>query len=253
MQALLHLKKNCDYAFATIALVDNAPDSDWNLDLFNEHSESCRSNNIKLELLRGHGNIGFGRGHNLAILTQSSDLHLVLNPDVDLEPASLTEGVKYLLANSGVAIVSPFAIGPDGQKQFLCKSYPALLTLLVRGFAPAPLKGLFKARLAHFEMHQLPENAPSRHVPIASGCFMLCRTNILKSAGGFNPEYFLYFEDFDLSLRIGKVADIAYVPSVRISHAGGHAAKKGIWHLWLFARSAFKFYNTHGWRFFGQK
>lgn len=41
--------------------------------------------------------------------------------------------------------------------------------------------------------------------PIVSGCFMPFRTDVLKSLGGFDPRCFLYFKDYDLSLRTGSV------------------------------------------------
>jgi hypothetical protein len=66
--------------------------------------------------------------------------------------------------------------------------------------------------------------------------------------GGFSARYFLYFEDFDLSLRFHRLADIAYVPSVRITHGGGNAARKGGAHQRLFIRSALTFFRTHGWK-----
>jgi GT2 family glycosyltransferase len=58
----------------------------------------------------------------------------------------------------------------------------------------------------------------------------------------------MYFEDFDLSLRLGRIADIAYVPQVHITHSGGGAAKKGWTHRRLFMRSALTFFRDHGWK-----
>ncbi|PRF94602.1 hypothetical protein C6Q22_02415 [Burkholderia multivorans] len=84
--------------------------------------------------------------------------------------------------------------------------------------------------------------------PIVSGCFMMFRTEVLKKLGGFDPRYFLYFEDYDLSLRAHEVADVAYVPSVRVIHHGGGASRKGFTHIRMFAVSAFKFFNRFGWR-----
>jgi GT2 family glycosyltransferase len=77
---------------------------------------------------------------------------------------------------------------------------------------------------------------------------MLCRLVPLQAVGGFSPEYFLYFEDFDLSLRFAGEGQIAYVPAVRITHTGGYAAGKGWRHRRLFLRSAMRFFGRHGWR-----
>jgi GT2 family glycosyltransferase len=65
---------------------------------------------------------------------------------------------------------------------------------------------------------------------------------------GFDPRYFLYFEDYDLSLRTHELAHVAYVPSVLAIHHGGGAARKGGAHIRMFMASAYKFYNRFGWK-----
>jgi hypothetical protein len=130
----------------------------------------------------------------------------------------------------------------------LCKRYPSVLVLGLRGFGPAFLRRWFRRVLDRYEMRDLPDDAPTSPIPIASGCFMLCRRQPLAAIGGFSPEYFLYFEDFDLSLRFAEHAALAYVPTVRIRHAGGDAAGKGWDHRRMFIRSGVTFFRRHGWR-----
>ena len=77
---------------------------------------------------------------------------------------------------------------------------------------------------------------------------MLCRSENLQAVEGFDENYFMYFEDFDLSLRVGQVAKIAYLPSMKIKHFGGNTGRKGIKHILMFVKSGFRFFNTHGWR-----
>ena len=62
---------------------------------------------------------------------------------------------------------------------------------------------------------------------------------------GFDPGYFLYFEDFDLTLRLSKVTTVAYCPLVAIVHHGGGAASKGWRHVVLFVKSARRFFGAH--------
>ena len=87
-------------------------------------------------------------------------------------------------------------------------------------------------------------------VEIVSGCCMLCRTTALQQVSGFDPDFFLYFEDFDLSLRLGKLGDVVYLPSMRVRHGGGNAATKGGNHQRYFVRSALRFFNKNGWKLF---
>lgn len=201
-----------------------------------------------VELIAGQGNVGYGRGHNLAINAQRAEYHLVLNPDVRLAADSLSEALLFCATHPELGLLTPQATDGNGNKQYLCKRYPSVLDLLLRGFAPAAVKTLFRQRLAAYEMRDLDAGQVVWDVPIVSGCFMLFRTAALTAVGGFAPRYFLYFEDFDLSLRLAQRARIAYVPQVRITHYGGHAARKGWRHIRLFAHSALLFFRSHGWR-----
>jgi GT2 family glycosyltransferase len=202
---------------------------------------------LVLETIRGQGNVGYGRGHNLGISRSAADWHLVLNPDVVIDPDALVAGLRYLESHEGVALVTPRAEGEAG-RQYLCKRYPSILVLGLRGFAPAWLRQRFRGALHRYEMRDLPDDAPTERIPIASGAFMLCRRDALEEIGGFSPEYFLYFEDFDLSLRLGRRWRIAYLPAMRIRHAGGEAAGKGWTHRRMFIRSGLTFFRRHGWR-----
>jgi GT2 family glycosyltransferase len=199
-------------------------------------------------VIRGHGNVGYGRAHNHAIERTSGAYHLVLNPDVVLEPSAILEAIRYLDAHPEIGLLTPHVVNNAGGREFLCKRYPGLLVLALRGFAPGWLRRRFRRLLDRYEMRDLPEHEVASGIPMASGCFMFARRPLLETIGGFSPAYFLYFEDFDLSLRLRRLSDIAYVPWVRIIHSGGYAVRKGWTHRWLFLRSAATFFGSHGWR-----
>ncbi|MGU7844029.1 glycosyltransferase family 2 protein [Burkholderia sp. AW33-5] len=204
---------------------------------------------VTCRVLTGHGNVGYGRGHNLAIDLSERPLHLILNPDIDLDAQALVVARKFFDSHSDAGALAPRIGDESGELQYLCRRYPSIIDLLVRGFLPARFRQPFTNRLARYEMRDVIND---RDVvwdpPIVSGCFMLFRTNVLKNLGGFDPRYFLYFEDYDLSLRTHELARVAYVPSVRVIHHGGGASRKGFAHIRMFASSAFKFYNRFGWR-----
>ncbi len=233
---------------ASIDLIHNAEPDPAFTALTDALAAQARERHIGFRLLEGHGNVGYGRGHNLSITHADSDFHLVLNPDVLLSPECLLQGLLYLDENPAVAALSPAVADGQGHKQHVCKRYPSVLDFLLRGFAPAGLRRQFRERLAWYEMQDLPEDSPSIHIPIISGCFMLFRTEVLQKLGGFDEAYFLYFEDFDLSLRTHAHGLLAYVPAMHIVHLGGNSARKGLRHIGMFARSGLRFYRTHGWR-----
>lgn len=211
--------------------------------------DELRASGVVCTVITGQGNVGYGRGHNLAIQRSRSRYHLILNPDIDLAPGSLQQALDFLEAQPEVGLLTPWIGDECGCQQFLCRRYPTLLDLFVRGFLPTALQRLFSRRLARYEMHdQINDRDVVWDPPIVSGCFMLFRTSVLKQLAGFDSRYFLYFEDYDLSLRTHAVARVAYVPNVRVLHHGGGASRKGSSHIRMFISSAYKFFNRFGWK-----
>ena len=193
-------------------------------------------------------NIGYGRGHNLAIRSSQHKYHLILNPDVILDADSLSVGIQFLESNPDVCAVSPSCSDEKHNLQYLAKSYPTVFDLFLRGLAPSFVRKYFSERLCRYELKEVVENERETGVDIISGCFMLCRTECLKQLGGFDERYFLYFEDFALSLELNKFGRLMYLPSMKIIHYGGKTAKKGLSHIGMFISSGIKFFNQYGWK-----
>jgi GT2 family glycosyltransferase len=95
----------------------------------------------------------------------------------------------------------------------------------------------------------LTSTEPVRQMPVMSGCCMLVRRKAIDATGGFDPKFFLYFEDYDWSVRLNEIGETAYLPSFRAVHHGGGAARKGWKHVGWFVQSGVRFYRKHGWRF----
>lgn len=237
---------------ASLYIIDNDARHHANINqakaFFASAQQSCFD---KLALTVTPLNLGYGRGHNRAIRDSQADYYLVLNPDVVMEEDALCRALSCMMENSGTAIVSPHGVGPEGEPLYLCKRFPLVFVLFLRGFAPDWVRRRFGGHLSRYEMHELGlASCAVDGVPIVSGCCMLVRGALLQRVGGFDERYFLYFEDFDLSLRLGNLGTNVYLPTMKIIHYGGSAARKGLWHILLFIRSAVRFYSDYGWRWF---
>jgi GT2 family glycosyltransferase len=81
-----------------------------------------------------------------------------------------------------------------------------------------------------------------------SGACLLVRRSAIDSTGGFDPKFFLYFEDYDWTVRLNRITRTAYLPSMHVRHHGGGASRKGMKHIGWFIRSGFRFYRKHGWK-----
>jgi GT2 family glycosyltransferase len=234
-----------------VALIDNSGDRE-NADAVRAIGHA-RLGELKVQVtcLTGHANIGFGAAHNLVLHGSGADYHLVLNPDVELDRDALANGIRWLDLHPEIGALAPAVSTPDGRRDYLCKRYPSVFDLALRGFTPTFGRAFFRRRMARYEMRDVVDAAPDREIidiPAMSGAMILVRRKAIDATGGFDPNFFLYFEDFDWTVRLNRITRTAYVPSVKIIHHGGGAARKGARHIAWFVRSGWRFYRKHGWR-----
>jgi GT2 family glycosyltransferase len=201
---------------------------------------------LALDYLSDPANPGFGAGHNRAFARggNEADVFLVANPDLEFAADSLAAGLRFLAAHPASGLVAPALLRDDGSLAPACFRYPDLTTLALR-FGGGSWAA---ARSRRYECRDWDASRPVFDPPIVSGCCMLFRRDAFAALGGFDPGYFLYFEDFDLSWRASRQGLAAYCPDMRVRHHGGGAGRKGLRHIGLFLRSALRFFGTHGWR-----
>ena len=247
--SIKYLQQHYTSPTISVFLIDNSEETSFLAGFCSCERERFKKIEVKLTRIAGHGNIGYGRAHNLTLNIIDSDFHLILNPDVTFEEDALFMAIDLMNQNKEIKALGPNATDSCGNKQYLCKDYPSVFTLLVRGIGLAVLQNIFLTRLSTYEMRGLPEDKLTEGHMLLGGCFMLVETQSLKAMNGFDERFFLYFEDFDLSIRISKFGKLVYAPHVRITHAGGNTSSKGFWHIWIFLISGIRFFNTHGWRF----
>ena len=234
-----------------LALIDNSSDRGIAERVIELGRARFADSRVHVMYLHGHANIGFGAAHNLVLHGTGADYHLVLNPDAELAADALVNAIRWLDAHPGVGALAPSVTDGEGHREYLCKRYPAVLDLVLRGFAPPFVRRLFARRLARYEMRDVVDVDPPRDavgVPLMSGACLIARRDAIDRTGGFDPRFFLYFEDYDWTMRLRAVAQTAFVPSVRIVHHGGGAAKKGLRHIRWFLASGVRFYRKHGWK-----
>jgi GT2 family glycosyltransferase len=237
---------------ANVVLIDNTGTRASATAVVKVARDIFRDADVTMNYLHGHANIGYGAAHNLVMHGGNTHFHLVLNPDVELAVDALPRAFRYLGDHAEIGALAPSSHREDGSREYVCKRYPTVLDLALRGFAPGVLRHLFRKRLDRYELRDLVDRVAIGEtitpIPVMSGSFMFVRRKAIDATGGFDPGFFLYFEDFDWSVRLNRVVRTAYVPSVQIVHHGGGASKKGPRHVVYFFRSATRFFNKHGWR-----
>lgn len=204
-------------------------------------------------------NLGYGGSHNqlmeriLAndeLCDGQEQVILVMNPDVAPGISAIANGLRRQQNSSRTGFISPRILGWSGQHESVGhKRYPSLAVLAAR-FLKVLFAVPFFARLNdHYEYRDAPMQQGYSGIELCSGCFLFAKRELWVHVGGFDDAYFMYFEDFDLSLRAAQLGwDHTYDPSVSIRHAGGDAGRKNTIHRKMFVQSAWKFFTRHGWR-----
>ena len=240
--------KNGVDARIVIVVNDNQPEFIAKIEQFVSELIPRLPDSVQVSVIKGHGNVGYGSAQNRAILSGDSEYHLVLNPDVSFSQNVISDCISYMKSHPDTVMSVPQGYDHTDQYAYLSKRPPSILVLLVRGLSLRWLNRVFRSQLSRYTYSEtLPSISPVP-VTLASGCFMFCKTGILHKIKGFDEKYFLYFEDFDLSMRILKYGKIVELPDVRIRHYGGPATRKDARRLWYFFCSGVRFFNTYGWR-----
>ena len=234
-----------------VALVDNSADRAIAAKVVDLGRTRFADSGVQVSYVHGHQNIGYGAAHNLALHGSGADYHLVLNPDVELAAEALLNAVRWMNAHPDVGAIAPQVKRRDGTRDYLVKRKPAVLDLALRGFLPRVGRLLFRSRLDRYEMRDVIDADPERDivdVAAMSGACMLLRRKAVDQTGGFDPRFFLYFEDYDWTVRLNKVTRTAYVPSFEVVHHGGGASRKGMRHVGHFMKGGWRYYRKHGWK-----
>lgn len=171
-----------------------------------------------------HANTGYGDSHNVAMkhsLENGAPFHLVINSDVYFSPGTLEECLRFMRANPKCAQLIPHTIYPDGTEQHVIHPLPTPLDMFMRAFLP---KSMLKKRRERYNLTRRDPNAII-NAPYHHGCFMLLRTDALRKTGLFDPRFFMYPEDIDLTRRIHRDYLTLYYPYATITHAH-HAASR---------------------------
>jgi N-acetylglucosaminyl-diphospho-decaprenol L-rhamnosyltransferase len=174
-------------------------------------------------LLRTGGNIGYGAAVNAGLAGRTSGHALVANPDVRFEPGAIDELLAVAARWPRAATVGPAIRTSDGQLYPSARELPSLST----GIGHALLGWIWPGNPWTARYRREREVPRERTAGWLSGSCFLVDLEAFHSVGGFDPGYFMYFEDVDLAARLGERGWLhVYAPSAVVEHEGGHATRR---------------------------
>lgn len=169
-------------------------------------------------------NHGFGRGNNVVLRAlwdspAPPDYVFLLNPDAQLENDAIAILAERLDAEPQAAAAGAGIALPSGEPVSAAFRFPSARSEFVEAVNFGPLTRLFQdSKVA------LPADHSDGPVDWVSGAAVMMRLPVLRSMDGFDPDFFLYYEEVELMFRMRKSGhEVLYVPAARVRHAEGMA------------------------------
>lgn len=219
-------------------LIDNSPSDELKI---------LKNIDEKITYIHNPSNPGFGAAHNIAIknaIEQGAKYHFVINPDIFFKEDVVSTMVKYMERDNSIGMMMPEILNLDGSVQYLPKLLPNPFSILLRKFKK-PFT-VYQKFINKYEL-RFVDQKEIYNAPVLSGCFTLLNLKAIQEVGMYDDNYFMYFEDWDLSRRMHKKYKTIYFPSVSVYHGYDSGANKSFKLFKIFIQSVFTYFNKWGW------
>ncbi len=206
-----------------ILLIDNHSDNEsiqWLRNTF--HSEP------RVRIVEHSHNLGYGQGNDAALRFADGDAILIINPDNILEPNGLRTMLALLESDSGIGIIAPKLVHEDGTVRDSSRAFPHVLDVIAKRTA----LGRILPSLVERYVRMPVDMTQAQDVDWVVGACLLMRRDWYETLGGFDPRFFLFFEDMDLCRRCWEAGKrVVYLPTVTAADRKRRLSEGGIWQL----------------------
>jgi GT2 family glycosyltransferase len=230
----------------------------------------------RVRIVETKKNLGYGKGNNFGARYAQGEYLLIINPDNVLPPDALCRMVAVMEQDAAIGILAPKLVFPSGTVRDSARAFPSFADVFIKRTA---LKYLFPKRLAAYtQSHALYEsgrgmeqhgsrgiacNAPtdaseklptqyastSREVDWVAGACLLLRRSFYEELGGFDPRFFLFFEDIDLCRRTwGKGMKVVYDVSITVADREHRLSEGGV--MTLFTKKTVRWHLASALKYF---
>lgn len=165
---------------------------------------------------------GFGANHNAAFELARGEYFCVLNPDIRLSRSPFSLLIDAL-EDQSVGATGPLILNPAGQVESSARQFPTPLSLARKAIFGEP-------------GDEYGSEAPVVYPDWIGGMFMVFRSATFRVVGGFDPGYFLYYEDVDICWRLRRnglrVSRISAATAIHDARRSSHRSLRYLrWHI----------------------
>ncbi len=234
LNSLYNLKIKQSYE---VIIVDNSENKNLQKSLLTKNYKN-------LKYISSPKNLGYGAGMNLGAKYAKGEYLFILNPDVVFITDIISPLISNFKKNKKIGIISPLLYTTDNM---IMEQGARELT---------PLRALIKLS---FIDKLLPNNPISKdywvkdwkdknlkEVDNVPGTALIIRKELFDGIGGFDENFFLYFEEFDLCKRVREKGYKIFIdPRSKLIHKWGTSTKLLKNRDEIFRKSRYYYFKKH--------
>ena len=195
------------YEALDVLVVDNGS-ADGSMECF----DAAWRSEARVRVQRNDVNLGYAGGNNAGfadVLARDPDYVLVLNNDTVVDVGALDQLVDALEAEPGFGMVGPKVLELNRPDRLGCSFDRVRLWCF----------GALPTTAGQVDQGQFDDR---RELDVITGCALLVRADALRQIGGFDVDYFAYYEEVDLAFRMRAAGwRLGFVPHAIVRHEGG--------------------------------
>lgn len=187
-----YLNYRSDKLLCNVIVVDNGSSDD---------SGTILKNAVDI-FIENPKNRGFAAACNQALAACSGAFVLFLNPDTQSSPLILERLMKKLQEDDRIGIIGPQQVSASGAILRTCGRFPTVANTI---FELTALSHLFPRVFPLVPIMGEWDHTTDRYVDHVMGSYYLTRRDLINRAGLLDEDFFVYYEDIDLSKRIQEL------------------------------------------------
>jgi hypothetical protein len=164
----------------------------------------------QIKIINTNGNFGFGAGINIGARVAQGDILFFLNPDTQLSSSNMSSLLALFDQEEALGVIGCQLRDESGEaEKWSAGSEISLTSLILNNIG----------WLSSEKTWQQKEIVP---VDWVSAAALFVKKDIFEEIGGFDENFFMYFEDMDLCTRVSqKGKKVLYCPYFPVKHLGG--------------------------------
>jgi len=191
-------------------------------------------------------NRGFAQGNNRGAKIAKGKYLFFLNPDTEFLNDAIKNLSNFLDKNEEVGIAAPLLL--DRNEKPYSLQGTQILTPFNALFAYSFLNKFFPNNYISRQFWKKGwDKTRAKEVEVVPGTAFMISSELFNKLGGFDEDFFLFFEEYDICRRVKKEEMKIYIiPNARVLHLWGESTKKSERNLKdVFNKSRFYYFRKH--------